>query len=1063
MNGQLIGLKEQFQSPPASHRPAPLWVWNDEMDAGRIREHLQLMAKGGFGGAFVHPRPGLVTPYLSEEWFSLWEVALEEAERLGIKLYIYDENSYPSGFAGGNVPAELPDCLANCAILKVYGLTDLPALATQAPPMLRRPGKPIRAYAMKEIGDGRYELLHDITTVPAAQWGEYGEQFWCIELGVPETSTWLGGFAYADLLRPEVTEAFLRSTHEQYAARFGERFGSSIPALFTDEPEISPGNLFEHGHDFVPFTYWFASQFEQRNGYSLLDYLPFLFREAASSGLPHDAMKVRYDYYTTIHDLWTDNSVRPISQWCEAHGIAYTGHYMEHNWPQPFNRSSPSVMSMYEYMHWPAIDMLMAFLLDDRTARNFPAFLDDHRHLMITIREAHSAANQFDRPRVLCEAYGAGGWDSTFEDYKRIGDWLYVHGINFLNPHLTYSTIVGARKRDHPQSFDWRQPWWEEFGTLNDYFARLSVALSSGKTYNRILVLNPTTSSYLYTPESYTQGDSAALADDTRELAQRLADSGWDYDWGDEYILARHGKADGSSLQVAARRYDLVIIPPAMVNMKRETTVLLQQLLQNGGTAIVCGDIAQRVDGAAWPEQERAALLQQCRHAADFPSLATLLAELLPLRTRWKSGVQERNRIGQLIRDHEDGSMTIFLANSTGEPLEDYLAVTGAYAEYWDPFSGGNAAADTASANAGQLEIPVSLPGSGSLLLRIYPLAPETETTVAAAAHVAHVAQVARIVQPAETKAYFEQENSLPLFYCDLYLGQTKHTQIYSAHACQIVYEYYGFAGNPWDNAVQFRSRLLDQEAALNQQQGPIIEYCFTVLEDEVPNTISLAIERPELYDVTVNGVPVAMAAGSSKLDHHIGTASISHAVQAGNNRVRLASKGFSIFMEIEAIYIQGDFRVVEHQGQWAIARPAPLQEGSWRTQGYPFYSGSARYSQEADIPSAATNVNIQLPSWAGVVARVEVNGEWAGIIGADHRHELDITNLVRRGSSNRIEVRVSGSLRNLFGPHFDPSTPRKVAWPAAWKASPLTGPPAASSFDLLDYGLFEPFQVRIT
>ena len=55
-------------------------------------------------------------------------------------------------------------------------------------------------------------------------------------------------------------------------------------------------------------------------------------------------------------------------------------------------------------------------------------------------------ANQLGLPRTLCEAYGAGGWDLRFEDMKRIGDWLYVLGVNTLDQHLSYVTIRGARK-----------------------------------------------------------------------------------------------------------------------------------------------------------------------------------------------------------------------------------------------------------------------------------------------------------------------------------------------------------------------------------------------------------------------------------------------------------------------------------------------------------------------------------------------------------------------------------------------------------------------------------------
>src|SRR5699024_2458633 len=132
-----------------------------------------------------------------------------------------------------------------------------------------------------------------------------------------------------------------------------------------------------------------------------------------------DPLKVRYDYYHTLHQLWIQNFIAPLSNWCREAGIKFTGHFLEHSWPHA--KSSPAIMSLYEYMDWPGIDMLNTYLLKD----------DGTNPLLLTIREAHSAANQFGKDRVICESYGAGGWDASFEDFKRIGDWLLVNGVNF--------------------------------------------------------------------------------------------------------------------------------------------------------------------------------------------------------------------------------------------------------------------------------------------------------------------------------------------------------------------------------------------------------------------------------------------------------------------------------------------------------------------------------------------------------------------------------------------------------------------------------------------------------
>jgi hypothetical protein len=98
-----------FTHPPAEYSSAPFWVWNDMMTDELVISTLQDLAGQGIRQVFIHPRPGLMTPYLSDEWFRLWKLALAEAKRLGMNVWIYDENSYPSGFAGGFVPQLMPE------------------------------------------------------------------------------------------------------------------------------------------------------------------------------------------------------------------------------------------------------------------------------------------------------------------------------------------------------------------------------------------------------------------------------------------------------------------------------------------------------------------------------------------------------------------------------------------------------------------------------------------------------------------------------------------------------------------------------------------------------------------------------------------------------------------------------------------------------------------------------------------------------------------------------------------------------------------------------------------
>ena len=94
-------LLSKWMNLPAAYRPIPFWSWNDELDSDRLRGQIRWMHENGIGGFFMHARGGLKTPYLGEEWMQCIEACCDEAKKLGMDAWAYDENGWPSGFAGG--------------------------------------------------------------------------------------------------------------------------------------------------------------------------------------------------------------------------------------------------------------------------------------------------------------------------------------------------------------------------------------------------------------------------------------------------------------------------------------------------------------------------------------------------------------------------------------------------------------------------------------------------------------------------------------------------------------------------------------------------------------------------------------------------------------------------------------------------------------------------------------------------------------------------------------------------------------------------------------------------
>ncbi|HNW57460.1 MAG TPA: hypothetical protein PKM69_06780, partial [Bacteroidales bacterium] len=119
-------LSTQFKTPGKEYTTAPFFVWNAEITKNDIDSFLVSFKNAGSSQVIIHPRPGLITEYLSQEWFDLYKHAVEKGKELDMNVWIYDENSYPSGFAGGHVPTEMPESYNQGQGLKMERFETLP-------------------------------------------------------------------------------------------------------------------------------------------------------------------------------------------------------------------------------------------------------------------------------------------------------------------------------------------------------------------------------------------------------------------------------------------------------------------------------------------------------------------------------------------------------------------------------------------------------------------------------------------------------------------------------------------------------------------------------------------------------------------------------------------------------------------------------------------------------------------------------------------------------------------------------------------------------------------------
>jgi hypothetical protein len=162
-----------------------------------------------------------------------------------------------------------------------------------------------------------------------------------------------------------------------------------------------------------------------------------------------------------------------------------------------------------------------------------------------------------------------------------------------------------------------------------------------------------------------------------------------------------------------------------------------------------------------------------------------------------------------------------------------------------------------------------------------------------------------------------------------------------------------------------------------------------------------------------------------------------------------------SVHNELEPVYLTGDFGTAAQERGFRLVPAPALKIGSWKEQNLPFYSDSMSYRKRYNL-SAGGRYKVVLDRWAGTVAEVRVNGKPAGVIGWQP-YEIPIDGLTKNGS-NVVEVVVTGSLKNLLGPHHG-KVDHGMAGPFSFRNAPATMPPGAG-YDQLDYGLMSDFSV---
>jgi len=664
-----------------------------------------------------------------------------------------------------------------------------------------------------------------------------------------------------------------------------------------------------------------------------------------------------------------------------------------------------------------------------------------------SVKELASAANQTGRQRKLSETYGGAGWELTFTDMKRLGDWEYALGVNLMNQHLSHITLAGARKYDYPLTFTYHEPWWNDYKYLNNHYARLSVALSSGKQVNDILIIEPTTSAWLYDSYAARNPKYAVIGQTFQTFITKLEKNQVEYDLGSENIIKDLGTVKKGRFIVGQCSYPTVVLPPMIENLDLATFKLIKKFVSEDGT-LVAFSVPSFVDGSESEELNEFFAKYKDKIIIEPEPDNSVTAKYFTSKSISFSEVTGGDLYHQR-RVLSDGQIVFLVNSNLSETVKGSIKVKGQAAYEFNTLEG-NIQGYPWTQDGEKVNLSFSLPPAGSLLLFIPEVYNERHITPAKPKNLAPVAANAQM------KIVRDRDNVLTLEFCDLEIGGEITNDMHNFNAADKLYKYYGFKnGNPWNTSVQFKTRTVDSDT-FGINTGFTATYHFNVKGDFDYSTFKAVVERPYLGTVSVNATELKAEEGKWWLDREFGVFSIGELVKKGDNTISFTVSPMKVHAEIEPVYILGDFSVVPAVKGWTLEAPVKeLKTGSWKDQGMPFYSWGLTYSREYTIDKPEGRYLVELSNWKGIVAEVSVNGEPATII-AFPPYQSDITDLVKPGN-NRIEVKVIGSLKNLLGPHFNNPAPGLVS-PGHFRN--VKSYPAGKDYQLLDYGLTDEFNL---
>ena len=987
---------QTFSKPGPRFRGAPCWSWNTSVTGSLIMNQIDIFEKMGYGGFHIHPRLGMDAGYMDGEFLRLVRMAVEYGKQKGLSCFLYDECCSPSGTAGGEVTRDVR-FRKRRLVFACEDLADVCGSREVFDREVREGGRPKGYYLASYrivLRDGRLEEYERVSRASEPRSGFLRHAY--VILG--EENPRFNGQTYVDTMNKEAVREFIRLAYEPFYRELGTEFGKSIPAIYTDEPhakgKFSLPFAESEEEASLPYTDDFGKSFAEDYGYDVLDRLPELFYELPAG----QVSQARWHYHDHGAELFAKSYCDTLGDWCEEHHIALTGHLRSECTLYQQTFAIGEAMRQYRSFQIPGIDILA-----------------DQKEFS-TVKQVVSAARQYGRPEVLAKLYAVTQWDADFKTYKLQGDWLAALGITVRMPHLAMMSMEGEGKRYWSPSIFYQSPWYEKYPMIEDYFARVNMALTRGRPLCRLGVIHPIESFWAaYGPNDQTLAAREQLEENFASLMKWLLYGLIDFDLISESLLPEQCEAPGAPLQVGCAEYDAVLVPDCRL-LRSTTLERLEAFVSEGGDLIFAGNIPRYEDAYL---SGRAVSLARRSRTVPFTREGILdaLSSQRDIQVLMDNGKYSDNLFYQMRE--EDGGRWLFLChvdrrkNNASGAQRYHLTIKGLWKAVLYHAQTGRTEEVQVSWGENKTMLLLDLFAEDSVLFFLQPAAgedvPEAGSGAVSFSHPVRPVIVRPVPPPGKV----------------LVLDQPESFRLSEPNVLLLDYAQCSLDDGPFGPRTeilrlddQLRRRLglpLRQEMAAmpwshcEETKEHRVRLRYEFHSDILAEGCWLAIEHPESAAVSFNGVEVTRENGWY-VDLFIRRLELP-AIRKGRNLLEV-SMPFGRNTNLEWLYVLGNFGVELGSACQLIPFPSEIGFGDITRQRLPFYTGNVIY--ESSFASVREGpVSITVPYFANPVLEVFVDGKSRGLI-ACQPHRVKIRMLEK--GIHKLSICAYGNRFNGFG-----------------------------------------------